>query len=347
VALFTTSAAGEKTSFNLMGGSENTVTTKRYSGTGTTNRYYTYNKDIRTSTSTLVDDSGKHVLSYDYSDFGETTRLGNQAIHNEIAYTGGIYDADTKLYYLNARYYDPSDGRFITMDTARNGGGIRSALSLYGYCENNPIVKIDPSGHDALMLLDTGNNTVWQGHMGAAFFAKGAWWHYYYGPGGDRMQELRDEKGRFIWRAQKNAKGKRVSAWKRFLSSIKNYPNIVYETRNTYQKYRYFKGSFTASFNKAESERTRWDNDAIKWAAENNRPKSEYDEYDLLSRNCMDMAVMRLREGTFHFKKNSSVGNKSMKNKLKKVQAGTIIPNNAFKEIAKHYDSLIRKHKKR
>ncbi|WP_308506982.1 RHS repeat-associated core domain-containing protein [Acholeplasma oculi] len=27
-----------------------------------------------------------------------------------------IYDQDTKMYYLNSRYYDPRIGRFITPD---------------------------------------------------------------------------------------------------------------------------------------------------------------------------------------------------------------------------------------
>ena len=28
-----------------------------------------------------------------------------------------IYDDTTELYYLNSRYYNPEDGRFITEDT--------------------------------------------------------------------------------------------------------------------------------------------------------------------------------------------------------------------------------------
>ncbi|MCL2606721.1 MAG: RHS repeat-associated core domain-containing protein [Coriobacteriia bacterium] len=64
----------------------------------------------------------------------------------QCTYTGGIWDACTGLYYLNARYYNPVDARFLTLDTARNGGDIRATLSLYGYCEGDPINATDPSG---------------------------------------------------------------------------------------------------------------------------------------------------------------------------------------------------------
>jgi RHS repeat-associated protein len=44
------------------------------------------------------------------------------------------------------RFYNPLDGRFLTMDTARNGGDLRATLSLYGYCEGDPINRTDTTG---------------------------------------------------------------------------------------------------------------------------------------------------------------------------------------------------------
>ena len=64
--------------------------------------------DSLQSTSNILDDTGTCATSYDYSEYGETTRSGDTALFNEIAYTGGIYDDSSKLYYLNARYYDPA-----------------------------------------------------------------------------------------------------------------------------------------------------------------------------------------------------------------------------------------------
>jgi RHS repeat-associated protein len=44
------------------------------------------------------------------------------------------------VYYLRARYYQPTTGRFISEDS------IRSGLNWYTYCGGNPILLIDPSG---------------------------------------------------------------------------------------------------------------------------------------------------------------------------------------------------------
>jgi hypothetical protein len=49
--------------------------------------------------------------------------------------------------YLNARYYDPAVGRFISPDTfspTRPGVGV----NRYAYAANDPINKADPGGHE-------------------------------------------------------------------------------------------------------------------------------------------------------------------------------------------------------
>nr|WP_269322567.1 RHS repeat-associated core domain-containing protein [Paenibacillus sp. FSL H7-0357] len=58
-----------------------------------------------------------------------------------------MYDAETGLYYLHARYYDPSIGWFINEDTVE--GQIDNPLSqnLYTYVSNNPLIYTDPTGH--------------------------------------------------------------------------------------------------------------------------------------------------------------------------------------------------------
>ncbi|WP_251616567.1 RHS repeat-associated core domain-containing protein [Senimuribacter intestinalis] len=71
-------------------------------------------------------------------------------MYNEICYTGGIYDASTGLCYLNARYYDPADKRFLTEDTYRGSENDPNTLHLYAYCANNPVNYVDPSGHQML-----------------------------------------------------------------------------------------------------------------------------------------------------------------------------------------------------
>lgn len=90
------------------------------------------------------------MVSYNYSEFGETTTKGNENFFNEICYTGAIYDKGTGLYQMNARYYDPATERFLSQDTVRGEKNDSGTWNLYTYCANNPIKYVDPSGHSWL-----------------------------------------------------------------------------------------------------------------------------------------------------------------------------------------------------
>lgn len=48
---------------------------------------------------------------------------------------------------MNARYYDPVTGRFISQDSYRGELDDPGQWHLYAYCANNPINYTDPSGH--------------------------------------------------------------------------------------------------------------------------------------------------------------------------------------------------------
>lgn len=66
--------------------------------------------------------------------------------------TGSTYDKSTNLYYLNARYYNPQNGRFLTRDSYRGEIDQPETLHLYAYCANNPISRKDPSGHFTITI---------------------------------------------------------------------------------------------------------------------------------------------------------------------------------------------------
>ena len=54
---------------------------------------------------------------------------------------------ETKLYYLNSRYYDPELCRFISPDCFEYlDKHDLSGLNLFAYCGNNPITGYDPFG---------------------------------------------------------------------------------------------------------------------------------------------------------------------------------------------------------
>jgi RHS repeat-associated protein len=55
-------------------------------------------------------------------------------------------DADTNLVYMQQRYYDPSIGRFLSVDPVDASGTDGSNLDRYWYANDNPYRYTDPDG---------------------------------------------------------------------------------------------------------------------------------------------------------------------------------------------------------
>ena len=105
---------------------------------------YYYHRNLQGDVIAIYDASGEKQVEYAYDAWGncETVYGENDelAYLNPIRYRGYYYDTETKLYYLNARYYSPEWRRFISPAkattlkiTAVNG------LNLYNYADNNPM----------------------------------------------------------------------------------------------------------------------------------------------------------------------------------------------------------------
>ena len=58
----------------------------------------------------------------------------------------------------NARFYDPTIGRFIQPDTLAAGTGNSQGLNRYAYTNNNPVKYNDPTGH----CIDNANGTCYR-----------------------------------------------------------------------------------------------------------------------------------------------------------------------------------------
>jgi len=113
---------------------------------GTAYYYYIYNG--HGDVIALADESGNLVNSYDYDEWGNLTSSQEQ-VANPIKYAGEYYDQESGYYYLRARYYDPSAGRFISKDSVEGDITNPLSLNLYTYCYNDPLGYIDPSGMSA------------------------------------------------------------------------------------------------------------------------------------------------------------------------------------------------------
>ena len=102
---------------------------------------YYYHVDGHGSVTALTDGSGNIAAQYTYDAWGNIlSQSGPMASTNPFRYAGYRYDETTGLYYLMARYYDASLGKFITKDSLQT-------TNLYSYCKDNPVTFIDPSGN--------------------------------------------------------------------------------------------------------------------------------------------------------------------------------------------------------
>ncbi len=92
--------------------------------------------DDSTDTTTVIN----HIT---YGAFGNVTNETNSSVDFLFAYTGRERDAESKLQYNRARYYDSGVGRWISKDPIGFEAG---DANLYRYVDNVPLGATDPSG---------------------------------------------------------------------------------------------------------------------------------------------------------------------------------------------------------
>jgi RHS repeat-associated protein len=90
-----------------------------------------------------ADVNGNITATFDYAPYGSIA-LGTAP--NGPGYTGHVNDPDTQLLYMQARYYDPAVGRFLSVDPVGPAPGNSFNFNRFAYANNNPIVYTDPNG---------------------------------------------------------------------------------------------------------------------------------------------------------------------------------------------------------
>jgi len=103
---------------------------------------YCYHFDATGNTIALTDMAQTVVNSYVYEPFGQILAQ-QETIAQPFKFVGryGVMAEQNGIYYMRARYYDPSVGRFISEDPLGFGGG---DVNLFAYVQSNPIDRIDP-----------------------------------------------------------------------------------------------------------------------------------------------------------------------------------------------------------
>jgi RHS repeat-associated protein len=107
---------------------------------------YWYQDDTLGSVRMLTDALGNQASSYNYSAFG-ATRTSSGSVANEVRFSGERTDTESGLEFLRARTYDPATGTFLSRDTFGITPTDGQSLDLYAYTQNDPIDRVDPSGH--------------------------------------------------------------------------------------------------------------------------------------------------------------------------------------------------------
>ncbi len=115
-------------------------------GTAATQTYY-YITNVQGDVVCLVTDTGTVVAEYEYDSWGRViTKTGSMADINPLGYRGYYYDAESGLYYLQSRCYDPVTCRFINADSYVSTGQDFLGYNMFVYCGNNPANNGDPEG---------------------------------------------------------------------------------------------------------------------------------------------------------------------------------------------------------
>ena len=114
---------------------------------------YSYVHNLQGDVVGIVDSAGSLVVEYKYDAWGKPTLVRTLtaayealAELNPFRYRGYVFDEETGLHYLKARYYCSSWHRFLNPDAAIYDSKRIGESNLYTYCSNRPVVFYDPTG---------------------------------------------------------------------------------------------------------------------------------------------------------------------------------------------------------
>ena len=150
-------------------------------GSSFTTYYYVLN--LQGDVIYLVDPNGNFYAEYTYDAWGNITFLdGELAEINPLRYRGYYYDSETGFYYLQSRYYDPANRRFINADGYASTGQGFLGCNMFAYCNNNPVIASDATGERCIDAISGILQQVWEEintYIGGIYQRGGRWIAYW------------------------------------------------------------------------------------------------------------------------------------------------------------------------
>ena len=120
-----------------------------------------YHMDHLGSTALVTDSNGVVIEETLNAPYGaELAKVRSAKVNTAYGFTGKERDESTGLSYFGARWYDPSMGRFLSVDPRyaetqklepedlKSFVADPRRLATYAYSGNNPITHVDPNGED-------------------------------------------------------------------------------------------------------------------------------------------------------------------------------------------------------
>ena len=106
----------------------------------------------------LTDADGNIAQHIEYIPYGEVfVEERNSQFSTNFLFNAKELDNETGFYYYGARYLDPTGAMWLSVDPMWEK---YAGMSPYNYCAGNPVKSVDPTGEDAVRVVDDENREI-------------------------------------------------------------------------------------------------------------------------------------------------------------------------------------------
>ncbi|HEY4092658.1 MAG TPA: RHS repeat-associated core domain-containing protein [Luteibacter sp.] len=116
-----------------------------------------YYSDQQGTVLATADESGNIIDQFDHRPFGEEAMAPKT---DDPGFTGHVEDTESDFIYMQQRYYDPTVGRFVSVDPAPVDTVKLHNIARYTYANDNPYLFIDPDGREASLYWASPTNVT-------------------------------------------------------------------------------------------------------------------------------------------------------------------------------------------